>query len=509
MWFKAVERATSKLSRMRIRLHAVIRIRHKFAAFLALIMLASLVLLFPAADEFSFGAMNMETAMATPVDSSLSWSIRGFNFQSWWHDDYLSPSSAASLERIAGTGANWVTVGPTQYMENAQSVSIAPEANGRTATDAAIARAIDDAHARGLKVLFKPHIDVRDDTWRGDIRPADPTAWFESYSQMITRYAQLAQAHGVEIMAIGTELSSMVKADHYGDWANIISQIRFAYHGQITYAASQNDLENPATVSFSGLLDYLGADLYFPLSDLSDPSVDDLVRGWTEYNGTYGRFNWVAEIEAWQAYWDKPVIFTEMGYRSVKFGTASPWDYSFAGVYDGDLQARAYEAAFRVFGNKPWLVGVLWWNWSVTDSGGFTDTNYTIINKPAEAVISNWFANGANAQPSLTVESGIVSWTSYADYRERLLHVTYQVNNNGGMARQVSVIGGTAGNGVTLASELPADVGDIPQGSSSSYSAIYRIPQGITDFLAVPYITYIDTAGTTHNLPVAPVGLEG
>ncbi|MBI5870381.1 MAG: hypothetical protein HZB44_05395 [Actinobacteria bacterium] len=45
-------------------------------------------------------------AAALAIDSSLSWPVRGFDYPSWWHDEYLDQSSSVSLTRIASTGSN-------------------------------------------------------------------------------------------------------------------------------------------------------------------------------------------------------------------------------------------------------------------------------------------------------------------------------------------------------------------------------------------------------------------
>ncbi|MFA6001853.1 MAG: hypothetical protein WC828_07020, partial [Thermoleophilia bacterium] len=337
---------------------------------------------------------------ATVTDNSLSWTVRGFNYPSWWHDEYLSQSSSDSLTRVAATGANWVAIDPTQFMATVSSNSIEPENGGagRTASDAAVIKAIDDAHARGLKVMLKPHIDISDGTTRWDIRPANPARWFASYKNMMVSYASLAQAHHVELLAVGTELVTMSGSNYYGYWEDLIGGVRSAYYGPITYAASTTECDY---LSFAGLLDYLGLDVYFSLSDNAEPTLEELMTGWTDYHGYYGDANWLASIEQWQAYWNKPVIFTELGYRSVKYVGREPWDWS-AGVYDGPNQARAYEAAFRVLGNKPWLAGVFWWDWMPDlNSGGAGNTDFTIINKPAEDTVKSWFIPGQSQEPVL------------------------------------------------------------------------------------------------------------
>lgn len=471
--------------------------RLRTASLLGLMILASL---FVTANLPGFGVAPAQAAPGT----DLTWTMNGFNYTSWWYNEYLTSSSTASLGMMAGTGANWVAIVPTQYMATYTSNTIAPETLGRTATTAAVVKAIDDAHAKGLKVLLKPHIDVQDNVWRGEIQPTNPGAWFASYSQMINSYAQLANSHGVEMLVVGTELSSMVMSPHYNDWANVISQVRARYNGPLTYAASQNDLADPATVSFSGLLDYLGADMYFPLSDAANPSVSELVDGWTNYNGFYGQANWLARIEAWQSYWNKPVIFTEMGYRSADYGTRAPWDFSFGGVYNGDLQAKAFDAAFRVFGNKPWLMGVFWWNWTVGSEGGAGDTNYMVADKPAQNVVTSWLTKGTASTPNLAVDLGSVAWMSYADYRDRRLSVSYNISNSGGVAVSLAVIGSDSSDGVELATALPIGLGDLPQGSSRVLNVAYWVPPSIPSFRSVTHFTFNNVLGQTFFLPASP-----
>ncbi len=44
--------------------------------------------------------------------------------------------------------------------------------------------------------MLKPHVDVKDGSWRGTIRPSDTAAWFSSYDVFLTRYARMAQSPG-------------------------------------------------------------------------------------------------------------------------------------------------------------------------------------------------------------------------------------------------------------------------------------------------------------------------
>ena len=51
-----------------------------------------------------------------------------------------------------------------------------------------------DAKAQelGFDEWLKPHVDVKDGSFRGEIQPDDRTAWFGSYRAMIEHYADLA-----------------------------------------------------------------------------------------------------------------------------------------------------------------------------------------------------------------------------------------------------------------------------------------------------------------------------
>ena len=81
-----------------------------------------------------------------------------------------------------------------------------------TATIPDLTFIINAAHRIGLRVMLKPHIDIestggRWGPWRGDIGGfSDESAWFESYTSMILKYAALAEALDVELYSISCEL---------------------------------------------------------------------------------------------------------------------------------------------------------------------------------------------------------------------------------------------------------------------------------------------------------------
>ncbi len=325
---------------------------------------------------------------ASPDPSSRSgFTYRGLTHVSWWHDEYLYDGARLSREQLAATKANWAAVLVTWYMETRDSTTIAPVVL-KTPTDEALVEAVRDLRSRGLKVMLKPHVDVLDGSWRGTIRPADPGAWFASYDAFMARHAALAQATGAEMLCMGTELATMSDARYASQWSTLIAHLRGAYGGLLTYAANAVRAGDEYTsVSFWPQLDVAGLDAYTPLTDKYNPSREDLVQGWSRNRDGE---NMVAAFRNWQASHGKPVIFTELGYRSADGANRAPWDWQASAPYDPGEQADCYDAAFQVWSQQAaWMRGIFWWDWDVPTPAA-DDTGYTPRSKPAEQVLRSW-----------------------------------------------------------------------------------------------------------------------
>ena len=223
----------------------------------------------------------------------------------------------------------------------------------------------------------------------GNLAPTQPAAWFANYTTFIDHYARIAQNNGVELFCVGCELHQLDTSTYYANWRTVISGVRAIYHGPLTYAA---DNLGYAQVPFWGLLDYAGIDAYFPLSNATTPSVADLVGGWSHYVDSDGTHNWTNDIETWQVTVHKPVIFTEIGYRSIDYAAQDPGNWAITGRYNGNAQANCYAAALQVFANKPWFVGMFWWDWLPNpNAGGAGNTDYTPQYKPAQDVLTSYW----------------------------------------------------------------------------------------------------------------------
>ena len=305
---------------------------------------------------------------------------KGICYATWNKTAYGSAKSDASLEKLKSIHVEWVAVLATWYQDSCFATKIFP--TEKTPSDESIRHAIEKAHALGLKVMVKPHLDLlstAEGGWRGEIaciREPDWIKWFAHYKKFLLHYARLAEETGAEMLCIGTELTAAT-ASHVEQWRDIIRAIRKEYHGALTYAANWS--EEYLHIRFWNDLDYAGIDAYFPLSNDDKPSYEELMESWKK---------WVAEIEAWQKSINKPVIFPEVGYRSSLGAARQPWEHAPGPKVDVALQEECYKALVDTFWDKEWFYGIYWWDWGTsTRMGGRTNRGFTPQNKPAQDYI--------------------------------------------------------------------------------------------------------------------------
>jgi hypothetical protein len=306
---------------------------------------------------------------------------KGIAFTGYSKDAYSGWLAKQSLKNLKKTNARWVSLLVTGYQDNVNSTYI--DCNSAyTPTDDSIIQIITYAHQLGLKVMLKPHVDLLNapNPWRGQIGQSFNEAawqqWFNSYRQFILHYAQMAAQTGVEQFCIGCELDGTVR--RVQDWRQVIAEIREIYSGPLVYADDQLE-SNPEAVSFWDALDLIGQDLYPTLTTKINPSVSDLGYGWRRL---------LLKIKALSEKWGKPVLITEIGYRSVRGGAQNPWDWQKTGPVDLVVQRKCYEAALRMVAGQIYIAGMFWWQWFPDPAiGGPNDTSYTPYGKPAERVL--------------------------------------------------------------------------------------------------------------------------
>lgn len=301
---------------------------------------------------------------------------------------YGSEESASALDHLETVGVDWVSVTPFGFMGDTDETVVRGEHMEKgprgAETAARVTAVVEQAHARNMKVMLKPHIWIRGGKWRGRIKPIndegklDWKAWWDSHDAWILYYAELAAKLDVAALVVGLELHTAVQA-HPERLVQLAEKVRKIYDGHVTYSANWNE---PVPDDVWLAMDSVGVQFYPPLvkerGGWSDAEVTANLRKYLD------EWNTVAERVG------KPFVITEVGYRSAEIAVSHPnaWPEKMKADTDEERQADAYRAFFAALNATPELRGVFLWKYFTnadTDEEG--PTGFSPRGKPAEAVV--------------------------------------------------------------------------------------------------------------------------
>jgi hypothetical protein len=291
-----------------------------------------------------------------------------------WVNEYKK-----SLDEIAAIGADTVLFVVDARQENGSSSRVYLDLRMTPSTEQ-MADLIKYAKEKKLRVVVMPIVLLdlpQGNEWRGTIKPLEWDEWFNSYREMITHFAYIAEDNHADVLVVGSELVST--QDKLNQWTRTINAVRKVYKGQITYSSNW---DNYTQVPFWNQLDLIGMNSYWKLGRDKNASVNEIVGNWREIQ---------RDVLAFTQRQGKPLLFLEVGWCSLENAASEPWDYTRSELaVDVDLQKRLYEGFFNVWYGNPGLGGFMVWNWEPGD-GGVKDKGYTPENKPAEKVVREWF----------------------------------------------------------------------------------------------------------------------
>lgn len=329
-----------------------------------------------------------------------SWPYQGINIDPRTTTEFSSANFKQSVTNLSKTGANYVTLIIPYYQTDFKTTDI--QAGYNTPTDESLIQGIQHVRSLGMQVMLKFHLESKAGGWRAGINPSDRASWFRNYGNMVEYYARIAKQYGVKSICLGAELIRMTvpsyNATNTSNWKALINRIRAVYpkeSGTLTYSAQRTDSYNEVgLIQFWGDLDYIGISGYYPLSPSEAyPTVESLKNSWHKIQ--------VENIKPLYDKFQKPIVFTEIGYRSVNGANNAPSYWSQTGTYNGQLQANLYEALFSYWNNYSYMQGVQLWEWqSNPNAGGIGSVSYTPQNKPAQAVMTKWFGGSTSATPT-------------------------------------------------------------------------------------------------------------
>lgn len=312
---------------------------------------------------------------ARAIPQPINGPLLGVNLTAYSSEGYIGPNVKRGIQSLAALGSTAITLVPTWYMKNPGSNMIAPDPD-KSPTDESLLTVISWVREAGMAVVLKPHLDVLDETYRGEINPTNRDAWYRSYAEFIDHYASIATSQSAELFVIGTELKTMTSETDR--WDAISRAVRIRFPGPITYAANWDEVDQ---VQFWDELDAIGVDAYYPLSpdDGSAPTLKSLTTSWRQV---------ASQLKSNSERWQRPVILTEVGYPSQVGGTAKPYEVTDKPA-DQNIQALAYEATFDALSGSDWLGGISWWSWRADPGDGEDPTvDYTPEGKKAQGQLA-------------------------------------------------------------------------------------------------------------------------
>ncbi len=278
------------------------------------------------------------------------------------------------------TGSTWLEIPVLLQQANAYSTSVGPGATAPSLD--AFASGIRAATALGYHVFFIPLLGVETPGgWAGIVQVSAPyqQAWFDSYWNALKPYAQVAQENGVEQMAIGTEILWMEDNAPASLWNQLISRVRSVFKGKLTYDINwyPSLYEAPASWLKNPDLTYIGVSEYIPLTDSAvrvDPAAMPAL--WQKKVGKV--------IDTFSAQVGKPILLSEIGYRSTSDALYNPYSEQSSASNDPQEQAGAYAATLvNVFADSH-IVGIFFWGWDNVGKLG-------IAGQQAALVVYRWY----------------------------------------------------------------------------------------------------------------------
>lgn len=301
--------------------------------------------------------------------------------------DYKTEEAIDSLQKLAETGSEWVALSFYTYQRTIFSTDI-PFDYGYTVTDTDIMFAVREANKLGLKVCLKPVVNSKDDLWRARIGFPEEAydywaQWFESYTNFVLHYAELAEELGCEMFCVGCEMVGTESQTNH--WVRLIELVRKVYSGPIVYNANHGKEDG---VEWFNHVDIIGTSAYYPVGNRPNDSEESMVENW---------MNVKTRIEKLHKKFNKPILFMEIGCRSAEGCAMMPWDFEHVDLpFNEEEQANFYNSVMKVFWDEPWFAGFFWWDWSTKLyplEEAKQNKGFDIYGKKAESILKDWYLN--------------------------------------------------------------------------------------------------------------------
>lgn len=312
--------------------------------------------------------------------------MHGFNFGHEGYEvfnGYMGSEAEKSIAKLRDLGCNVISIIPYSIFRSMEKPMRLPYTQGAGAeNDVAVVHAAYEAQQNGMQVMLKPQLWSWLG-WTGNIKmqnEADWNAFFRYYKEWIMHYALLAEIYSMEMFCVGNEFEEATLSRH-AQWNDIFSAVREVYSGYTTYAANWGkEIEQG---DFSGDLDFLSVNWYYPLSAVENPTDEQLRAAFEENLNT---------VENIASKFGKPLLITEIGYKSIAYPWKQPHKDADEQEYSEAAQKKCYEVMRDILSERQSVRGVFIWKWP--SYMGFAQDypkDFNPCGKEAEAVVADWF----------------------------------------------------------------------------------------------------------------------
>lgn len=309
---------------------------------------------------------------------------------------YGSKAYERALEECVAMGAKWVAITPFGRVLDLKGRGVDPTFERPFLENREdVRRSIDQAHGRGLSVMLVPHLWVESGEWRAKIDPPTDAAWDEwakSYGRFVRGWAEVAEQSSADLFSVGVELRSWVTTSRASSFEQVIRDVRAVYRGPITYSANWDDVDY---TNILGSIDVIGINAFYPLADKDGAPFTKLLEGGKR---VADRVRSLAET------WQKPVLFTEIGYTTRPNPAIRPWEWpdEMKNVkVDERAQADAYRALIAPLLDEKLFMGFFVWRLYADpdDVSQEAEWGFSPRGKEAELVMRDAFATHWAADP--------------------------------------------------------------------------------------------------------------
>lgn len=313
--------------------------------------------------------------------------LYGFNFAHEGYqvyNGYLGSEADKSIAKLKSLGCNTLAVIPYSTFRSMNKPGRFHYTEGAgMENDFAVWHSCYQAKQNGMITMVKPQLWSWLG-WTGDIamqNEADWNAFFEYYEEWIMHYALFAEIYGIDILCVGNEFQAASLSQH-AQWETIFKKVRTIYSGYITYAANWG--KEFEQVDFWESLDFVSVNCYYPIAENADPTDAELRENF-EAN--------LDKIEQVAGKYNKPVFFTEIGFKSIAQPWLQPHKDADEYAYSEEAQNRCYRIMQQSMADESWINAVYLWKWpSFMGYAEEYEKDFNPCGKLAEETVKEWFS---------------------------------------------------------------------------------------------------------------------